>query len=387
MATVTRFMDGDTVVVHQDGDPRGVQYQVRFRAIQAMEMHKWGAWGKRRKQAECNAREATYRTNQLIRRAHRRVRLTTQHPSSDHRGRLERWIAVRSGGGWQDLGETLIREGRALWMDNVQDVAWNRRYNEAEQLAIRDHRNLWNPTSCGVGPQQRLPIRVWVLSDPDGHESAGGEWVKIQNLSPAETLRLGHWWVRDAMLRRFTFPAGTTVAPGATVTLHVGSGTNSAGDFYWGLRTPIFENVDGRAGRNLGDGAYLFDPQGDLRSAMVYPCLVDCYDPLAGKVTLQAFPRAPEHLVVRNVSGETLSLYGYALHMRGYTYAFGQGVTLSPGESVTVSINGDRHQDSAGRLHWGLPGYKLADARGMVELMTFDNITLSCSAWGRDRCS
>ena len=43
----------------------------------------------------------------------------------------------------------------------------------------------------------------------------------------------------------------------------------------WTLAHPMFENPppDGRA---LGDGAYLFDPQGDLRAWMMYPCYVNC---------------------------------------------------------------------------------------------------------------
>ena len=34
----------------------------------------------------------------------------------------------------------------------------------------------------------------------------------------------------------------------------------------------------------MGDGAYLFDPQGDLRASMTYPCRIACTDPYQGAV-------------------------------------------------------------------------------------------------------
>ena len=43
----------------------------------------------------------------------------------------------------------------------------------------------------------------------------------------------------------------------------------------------MFENVTIGPPR-LGDGGYLFDPDGDLRASMIYPCLVACAHPLGG---------------------------------------------------------------------------------------------------------
>src|SRR3954464_3635431 len=154
--------------------------------------------------------------------------------------------------------------------------------------AARSHRNLWTTTACGAGPQQEVPIRVWALSDPPGRDTADGEWIKVQNRSATDALRLGGCWGRDAMLRRFPFPAGTTVAPGATATVHVGSGTSGVNDFFWGLPATIFENASDR--RGLGDGAYLFDPKGDLRSWMLYPCLTACSNPYQGALDVTARP-------------------------------------------------------------------------------------------------
>jgi micrococcal nuclease len=52
--------------------------------------------------------------------------------------------------------------------------------------------------------------------------------------------------------------------------VHPGRGRNTATDLYWGLDIPIFENATG-APTYMGDGGYLFDPQGDLRAWQQYP--------------------------------------------------------------------------------------------------------------------
>jgi len=145
-------------------------------------------------------------------------------------------------------------------------------YNAGQEAAAR-HAGLWNPAACGSGPQQDVPLRLWPSWDPPGVDSldVNGEWVKVQNRSESAPLALGGWWVRDSMLRRFTFPRGTVVPPGATVTVHVGAGPSSGLTFHWGLRETIFQN--------MGDGAYLFDPDGDLRAWEMYPCVWACPPP------------------------------------------------------------------------------------------------------------
>ena len=371
-ATVSWVNDGDTVYADLDGDHSHRIYSIRFRGVQAMELHRYSPHRALRR-GECHAVAATNRVEDLVRASHNRVRLSSQAPSSDHIGRLVRWIAVRQHGRWQDVGEILMREGHTLWMDNTTDTAWNRRYDILGQEAAQAHRNMWDPTTCGAGPQQEVPIRVWALSDPPGWDTPDGEWMKVQNQSATETLQLGGWWVRDAMLRRFTFPAGTVVAPGATVTVHVGSGTSGGGDFYWGLRTTVFENA-GDA-RELGDGAYLFDTDGDLRAWMLYPCLTACSDPNQGALDVTAQPHAPERVTIRDRSDHPVDLYGYALSTPGGVFAFDQASVLQPGETMTVFM-----QDL------GVDGYVMPDAGGHVSVSAFNGVVLGCDAWGSGAC-
>ena len=120
--------------------------------------------------------------------------------------------------------------------------------------------------------------------DADGNDDLdpNGEWVRIKNLDPVNPLPLGGWWLRDSALRRFTLPGlGDGRRPAARSRSTTASATDNENEFYWGLKQPAFENVT-RDEKAMGDGAYLFDPQGDLRLSTIYPCRETCADPNAG---------------------------------------------------------------------------------------------------------
>ena len=89
------------------------------------------------------------------------------------------------------------------------------------------------------------------------------------------TVPLAGWWLRDSSLTTFMFPSWAVIPPGGTVTVRVGTGTDSSYDFHWGLDHALFDNAPGD-NRGFGDGAYLFDSQGDLRAWMTYPCQIAC---------------------------------------------------------------------------------------------------------------
>jgi hypothetical protein len=65
------------------------------------------------------------------------------------------------------------------------------------------------------------------------------------------------------------------VAAGDSVYVHPGRGASTGRHFYWGLSAAVFENATG-APTYKGDGAYLFDPHGDLRGWRMYPCRYAC---------------------------------------------------------------------------------------------------------------
>lgn len=184
--------------------------------------------------------------------------------------RWRRSLAVRTKTGWRDLGLAMVEEGHALWLNNAVEWAWNEAYAEASERAAAQRLGLWRPDACGAGPSAGADLEVRVNWDADGNDgqNPNGEWIRVVNRSSAD-VPLGGWWVRDSALRRYRFPSWAVAPAGDAVTVFVGRGQQRPGAFHWGLGEPAFENVTGD-GRHVGDGAYLFDPDGDLRAFALY---------------------------------------------------------------------------------------------------------------------
>ena len=142
---------------------------------------------------------------------------------------------------------------------------------------------------------------MWANWDADGNDrqNVSGEWVKVRNYDPVNPLPLDGWYVRESSLRRFTFPAGAVIPPNSSITVYAGQGENFGSEFFWNLTKPVFDNTT-RDDRGKGDGAYLFDPQGDLRAWMIYPCKINCADPAQGHIEIDTQPRREEYISIRN---------------------------------------------------------------------------------------
>ncbi len=341
-----------------------------------------------RRRGECHALEATARLERLIGR--RVVRLGAQDPKSVSGTRYRRSVAVNVNGAWQDVGRILVDEGYVLWLPGRAEWAHNSRYSLGAQRAAATRLRLWRTDYCGAGPAQATPLRMWVNWDADGTDGAdnlNGEWVRIKNEGSSD-VSIGGWRFRDSYVARYTFPSGAVIPAGQTITLFVGSrpagDTNTTTHFYWGRSQAVFDNVSASLG--LGDGGYLFDPQGDLRLWMHYPCRTSCADPLEGKVVVGAEPKAPEAVFVRNVSAEPVDLEGYVVENLPYVYSFGPRTILNPGEKLRLVVNGSAAGDTRLVKYWGKNKYILNDSGDRAGLRTASNITISCYAWGSMDC-
>jgi endonuclease YncB( thermonuclease family) len=382
--TVTFIGDGDTVSVKLDSQkPKEPPARVRITGFQAMEEHVYTNDPAARV-GECHANEATARLEYLVRRSNGRVQLAAQDEASRSNSRLRRQVRVNLNGSWRDVGRIMIGESHALPLSNRAEWATNGVYSALSQKAAYQRTGIYNSYYCGPGPEDLASLRVWVNSNPPGDDR--DEWARVKNLNPVQAVAIGGWWLRDSDLRRYTFPSTATIPAGGTVTVHVGTGTETATDFFWGYRHGVFDNV-AADGRERGDGAYLFDTEGDLRAWMTYPCRYRCTDPNKGALEITGRPKEPERVTVKNVSSRPLGLEGYRLTTGQQLYAFPSGTILQAGETLRVNVAGRPEEDTALVKNWGLEGPKMPNGGGVVRLATFDSIELACDAWGSGSCS
>jgi micrococcal nuclease len=271
--------DGDTVDVDVVGDGTRRPQRIRYIGVQAMELRVY-SHTLTKLRGQCWGVPATKNLHAML--SGQSVMLTSRHDGSRSGSRPRRSVALQQVGSWVDTGGLQIDAGLAL-PDLVSDeYRMNLDYMVRAQRAAAAGVGMWgNPVKCGAGPAQgaQLGIRIhWDAAHNDA-KNVNGEWVDIANHGTA-AVKLGGWWIRDAAYRGtkahgYTFPSGTVVQPGSRLRLRIGRGGKTGTTQHWGLRAPIFANVTG-APKWMGDGAWLFDPQGDLRFWSMYPCRFAC---------------------------------------------------------------------------------------------------------------
>jgi lamin tail-like protein len=374
-------LDGDTVAVRVDGDGADVTPpHVRNSGIQTMEV------------GECHAADATAAMRTLT--SGKRLRMSALDPLSSSLGRPLRYLDVETPSGWVDPQLSQLQNGHALPLVNGGDPTRWRAYFTAAQQAARAGTNLWDPDACAPGPAQDTPLRIWANWDGNGDETKdpNTEYVRILNQS-STVLGISGWVVRTAAQDSYTFPAGARVPSRGTLTLRVGKGTNTTTLFHWNSAVAKFPNVNLATDTGYGSGAYLFDPDGDLRAWSIYPCLDSCGDPLVGKVSMTVRADA-EGVDTDNVNGEyvrlspagtsSVDLSYRVLSVNGRTYELPKGSVVSPGETLTVHVG--QGYSSRLRQYWGNSTPVLSNGGGAVELRTPESVRIACRAWGTGRC-
>ena len=116
--------------------------------------------------------------------------------------------------------------------------------NASETTTTSDSTTTNTPTTTTQTTTGAGPISVArVHADAEGTErdNLDDEYVVFENTGE-ETVDLSGWTVTDEADHTYTVPSGVTLEPGAKITLHTGSGTDSATDLYWGSGSPIWNN-------------------------------------------------------------------------------------------------------------------------------------------------
>lgn len=265
--TVVGVIDGDTVEVQY---PNGTVETARLIGVDTPETRA------AEDPAEYGVADTTAGRECLRSAGHDATRFTTQRllgeqvgisfdPNEGTRGyygRLLVYVVTENGTHNYDLVET----GHARVYES--NFAERDRFEDAAADARAENLGLWRcaadediPTATATvtdgGTPENGPIRIVdVTADPDGRdgENLNGETVTIEN-SGEESVSLDGWQLRDEADHTYTF-SNLTLAPGGRVTVHTGSGENTASDRYWGSNSPIWNND--------GDTARLYRADGTL---------------------------------------------------------------------------------------------------------------------------
>lgn len=241
--TVIEVVDGDTLRV--DG-PDGEQ-TVRVIGINAPE------------RGECFYDEAAAALRFSI--GDRELRLVPDVSEVDQYGRLLRFVELADG---TDVGAELVEGGYARSHHYEPDVSRTGEYDQLQTAAEQANAGLWAPDACGeaVASDDSIAVDGQYDAPGDDNDNLDEEWVRFTNRGGAPVDLTG-WQVADeSSSHRYTF-GDLTLAPGASVTLFTGCGSDSDTERYWC-------NSDSAVWNNSGDTVFLKDPSGNNVVAETY---------------------------------------------------------------------------------------------------------------------
>jgi micrococcal nuclease len=277
-AEVVEVVDGDTIKIRYENGSRDT---VRLLGVDTPEVHtevdpdEFGvpdteagrdclrAWGERASQ---------YAKTTL---AGETVRLGFD-PNEGKRGYYGRLLAYVYIDG-ESVNYQLVRQGYARMYDS--DFVDRPRFESAETVARTDDRGVWgecataDPTASGDDADtsgsdaaastttDRLAVSLVADAPGNDNENRNGEYVTLRNRGD-DPLDLSGWQITDAAGKTYTFPDGTTLAGGATLRVHSGSGSDDGTDYYW--------NRSGAVWNNDGDTLRLTDTDGELVVSLTY---------------------------------------------------------------------------------------------------------------------
>ena len=390
---VTRVADGDTIYVDVSGDSIGA-IPVRAAGLQTTELATPAS-----PKAECGAVAATNLMKALL-PVGSWVRLAAYSASStlatDAAGVPRRLRYIDDYNPTTrlydiDLQRRIIEAGLGVAGPQAVETARAASYRLPQQAAAQRKLGLFNPRLCN-GPSPDTTLQMWTHYDANVETDPNGEWMRIRNLS-SSTLSLtgwklrdgGHTWYRGTTY--YTFPNGSNIPAGKTITIYPGSGTTSpaAGRYYLGVATtPTFfpNNVNPALGYP-GKAMFLLDPQLTFRATADYPCMTGCAKPAVRISAVQ--PRTGDEYVDITVNpGVTtpVDVTAVTLTNDGWTKELAPGTKLSPGERLRVYCNRSG-TDTRLTQYWGhTGGTMLEDGGDTVVLRTANSTVLSTSSWG-----
>ncbi len=238
-ALVEQVTDGDSLRVGLGGD----RAEVRLSGVNAPETD------------ECGGAEAADRLLFLIGDAVV-LAIVPDERDRDQYGRLLR--DVWAGEMW--INWVLVSEGFALVLQTGR--AGQDELLAAQEAAWRDRLGMWARDACGPSPEGIAIVDV--DHDPPGpDEDAVDEELVVLANTGDDAVDLSGWIVRDESTEnRYRFAVGTTLMPGAELTLRSGCGDDAGTTAFWCAPGPVWSNA--------GDTVIVQTPAGTVVDRWVY---------------------------------------------------------------------------------------------------------------------
>ena len=340
--TVTRVVDGDTMIVTDDVTDE--KSRIRLIGINTPE-----TYSATDQVAHCGGWQATAALEELA-PVGTKVRLASLDPASTGKSKRPQRTVLA----WnpisqqydQDLAWAMAERGWGHWFTVADEAAMSSLYREVIKSAQQRKVGIWNPDLCGVNEQPEANILLRVNRSA---ESLNDEWVTVRNLG-ATPIDLSGWRIRDTgNTAIYLFPGGSILSPGDYRIIRSGVGAPGGTDgrtLFIGKKTNLVYNDPGTGPYLVGDAAYLLDRYGNYRFTREYPCLNGCeLDALEGSVVISEIflgkkkgkTRAATQFVrLLNTGATTQCLDGYRIVTGNTTFRFDPGTCLAPGTTWTL---------------------------------------------------
>lgn len=154
----------------------------------------------------------------------------------------------------------MVSNGLALASSPIEDELYAGAILDAEETAFATGTGLWGATACGASVTSEVEVvGAESVTDPPGPDDdvLDAELLVVVNRSDEAIVDLSGWTLRDESSRhRFTFPAGSSIGPGETLSISsADAGWSPGGEPVW---------------NNSGDMALLQDSAGNVASRWRY---------------------------------------------------------------------------------------------------------------------
>jgi micrococcal nuclease len=165
--------------------------------------------------------------------------------AADRRGAFDRLLTYVIVDG-QNFNYQLVANGYARVFDST--FSQSDRFYTAESDAQTTQTGVWECRSVATptpsppsGDGELVVADIQADAPGNDHDNLNEEFIVFRN-EGNDPLDLTGWIVEDEADHTYQFPTGFTLSAGAEVTLHTGSGSDTASELYWGSGRAIWNN-------------------------------------------------------------------------------------------------------------------------------------------------